>query len=220
MSESIDIMIVDDHVLFRAGLKMLLEKQSRLNVVCECDHIDVAMQYLNQFHISLVLMDISLPHTDGIKATRLIRQEHPSVKVIMLTMHNDEPYLVKALEAGASGYVLKEAAGTELISAIYTVFSGDMAIHPSMVKFLVNGTLKKNQEPEGGEARNQILTRREKEVLYYISMGYTNQEIAHILIVSVKTVEKHKANIMEKLNLTRRYQLVEYAFNHGIIIKK
>ncbi len=217
MSNQINIVIVDDHALFRAGLKMLLEKHSEFNVVCECDNFDMVMQIIPESAICLVLMDISLPGIDGIEATRRIKAENPSIKIIMLTMHNDEPYLVKALEAGASGYILKEAAGTDLISAIHTVLSGDMAIHPSMVKYLVNGTLKESKEPVASGAKNKLLTAREKEVLYYISMGYTNQEIADILIVSVKTAEKHKANIMEKLNLTRRYQLVEYAINHGLI---
>ncbi len=216
MSSLVHIIIVDDHALFRAGLKMLLEKQSEFNVVCECDNIDTVVQNLRESDISLVLMDISLPGMDGIEAARRIKEEFPSIKIIMLTMHNEEPYLVKALEAGASGYILKEAAGTDLISAIHTVLGGDIAIHPPMVKYLVNGTLKENKESAGG-AKNEILTEREKEVLNYISMGYTNQEIADILIISVKTVEKHKANIVEKLNLTRRYQLVEYAINHGII---
>jgi len=208
-------MLVDDHTLFRSGLRMLLEKQPDISVVSENANSTDAINALPETEVDLVLMDIGLPDIDGLEATRLIKEKHPNVKVIVLTMHNDEPYLLKALEAGASGYVLKEAASTELVSAIRTAMKGEMAIHTSMVKHLVSKAL--TGKTEAAAVTEGVLTNREREVLHYIGLGYTNREIADILIVSVKTVEKHKAHIMEKLNLKRRHQLVEYAIKKGVV---
>jgi two-component system, NarL family, response regulator NreC len=216
MSGKINIMLVDDHTLFRSGLKMLLEKQADLAVVSENACAADAIASVGKDGADLVLMDIGLPDINGLEATRLIKEQYPHIKILVLTMHNDEPYLLKALEAGASGYMLKEAASTELVSAIRTAMKGEMAIHTSMVKMLVNKALTGKPDTAGDET-DDILTNREREVLHYIGMGYTNREIADILIVSVKTVEKHKAHIMEKLNLKRRHQLVEYAIKNGFI---
>ncbi len=216
ITEKISIMLVDDHTLFRSGLKMLLEKQNDMAVVSENASATAAIQALAKEKADLVLMDIGLPDLDGLEATRLIKKQYPELKIIVLTMHNDEPYLLKALEAGASGYVLKEAASTELVSAIRSVMKGEMAIHTSMVKVLVSKALGGGSEPASGQ-KDAVLTKREKEVLHYVGMGHTNQEIADILIVSIKTVEKHKAHIMEKLNLRRRHQLVDYAIKNGYL---
>lgn len=214
--ETIRVAIVDDHTLFRSGLRMLLEKQEDITVTGELANAENITQFLEQQKTDVILMDISLPGIDGLEATQQIKKEYPETKVIILTMYNEEPYLFKALKANASGYILKEAASTELVSAIRTVASGETFIHPSLVKVLVDEAIdKKEDKTENG--KKEVLTEREKEVLHYISLGYTNQEIADKLIVSVKTVEKHKYNIMEKLNLNRRHELVQYAIKHGLV---
>jgi len=214
--QKIKVAIVDDHTLFRSGLKMLLEKQEDIVVTGELGSAENITQFLQQQQTDVILMDISLPGIDGLEATQLIKNEFPDAKVIILTMYNDEPYLFKALKANASGYILKEAASTELVSAIRTVASGETFIHPSLVKVLVEEAVDKKEE-KVENTKQDILTEREKEVLYYISLGYTNQEIADNLVVSVKTVEKHKYNIMEKLNLHRRHELVQYAIRQGLV---
>ncbi len=224
MNDAIKILIVDDHTLFRSGLKMLLEEESDMRVITDVASAEEALEVTKSNHVDLVLMDISLPGIDGLEATRQIKELRPDLKVLVLTMHDDEPYLIKALETGASGYLLKESATTELVSAIRKTMQGELIVHPSLVKVLIKevvgdkeGSEKDGPGKSGGGAGEDILTEREKEVLRYISLGYTNQEIADKLVVSVKTVEKHKYNIMEKLNLNRRYQLVNYAIEHGLL---
>ncbi len=214
-SKTVDVLLVDDHALFLSGIKALLEKEEIVGEVREAKSAEEALEMLNKYQVDVVLMDIGLPGMDGITATQFIKEKQPFIKIIMLTMHDDEPYLFKAMEANASGYILKEAASTELVSAIHDVMEGEIVIHPKLVKVLVKGARKESEgEVSGSE---NILTEREKEVLQYVCLGYTNQEIADLLIVSPKTVEKHKSNIMEKLNLTRRHELVRYALENGLV---
>ncbi len=213
----INVMMVDDHTLFRSGLKALLEKEEDIGSVVDTANAEEALEALEQHQVDVVLMDISLPGMDGLEATEHIKEKQPYVKIIVLTMYNDEPYLVKALEANASGYLLKEAASTELISAIRSVMEGEMVIPPSMVKALVSGTIKGKEGGNQGGHGEDPLTEREKEVLRYICLGYTNQEIAGLITVSTKTVEKHKSNIMDKLDVQRRHELVRYAIENKLV---
>ncbi len=221
-SEVIRVLVVDDHTLFRSGLKMLLEKEADMRVVADVASAEEALEMIKSNQLDMILMDIGLPGIDGLEATHRVKELIPEAKIIILTMYNDEPYLLKALEAGAAGYLLKETATTELVSAIRKAMQGELIVHPSLVKVLVNEVIgekgeSKDKGPHKNGKKNDILTEREKEVLKYISLGYTNQEIAENLVVSVKTVEKHKYNIMEKLNLSRRYQLVNYAIAQGLV---
>ncbi len=221
-------MLIDDHALFRSGLKMLLEEEKgEMKVTAEAAAAGEAIQLLEKEEVDVVLMDISLPDTDGLDATRLMKELKPELKIIILTMHDDEPYLIKALEAGASGYVLKEAASTELVSAVKTVMEGDITIYPKMVKTLVHEALREKKNGRGGQKGkgdngwgSETLTEREEEVLHYICRGHTNREIAEILHISVKTVEKHKEHIMQKLNLKRRHELIHYATEKGLLTFK
>ncbi len=218
MSSQVQIMIVDDHTLFRSGLKMLLQEETNLKVVAETATAEEALELLKGQAIDLILMDVTLKDMDGLEATKIIKQEYPNIKVIVLTMHNDEPYLMKALKAGASGYVLKEAATTELASAIRTVMEGEINIAPSLMTVLVNKAInEKPEQDKNSREKGGLLTEREKEVLHYICLGYTNKETSDILVISVKTVEKHKEHIMEKLQLKRRHQLIEYAIKEGLV---
>ncbi|MDW7739888.1 MAG: response regulator transcription factor [Bacillota bacterium] len=217
MSNLVQIMIVDDHTLFRSGLKKLLQIDNTVSVVAEAASASEALELLKTEAIDLILMDITLIDMDGLEATKLIKKEYPNIKIIILTMHKDEPYLMEALKAGATGYILKEAATTELATAIRAVMDGEITVAPSLMKVLVNKAINGNSEYENSNSKTGgILTTREIEVLKYICLGYTSQEAADILVISVKTVEKHKEHIMEKLNLKRRYQLIDYAIKEGL----
>ncbi|NLC11242.1 MAG: response regulator transcription factor [Firmicutes bacterium] len=219
MGDKTRILIVDDHTLFRSGLKALLEKEEDLVIVAEAENAEEAMKKLSEnSNINLILMDIGMPGTDGLETTCRIKKEYPEKKIIVLTMYDDEPYLLKAMESGASGYVLKEAATTELVNAIRTVMQGELAIQPSLIKILVENALGSSAGNEStSDKKEEVLTEREKEVLQHVALGYTNQQIADLLVVSVKTVEKHKAHIMEKLKLKERHQLVDYAIKKGML---
>lgn len=213
----IKVLLVDDHTLFRSGLKMLLEKEEDVVLTSDVPDAEQAMEVLQKEHIDVTLMDIGLPGIDGIEAAQRIKNDHPSVKILMLTMYKDEPYLLKSLKTNANGYLVKESASTELVSAIHRVMNEEIVIHPSLTKALVNEALSDKVEEEVSYPQKEKLSLREKEVLYYVCLGYTNQEIAENLMVSVKTVEKHKANIMQKVNVKKRYELIDYAIKQGLV---
>jgi len=198
-----------------SGLKALLEKEDDIAEIWEASDAEEALEIVDDNQVDVVLMDIGLPGMDGIKATEIIKEKQPFTKIIILTMHDDEPYLFKAMEANASGFILKEAASRDLVSAIQKVVEGEIIIHPTLVKVLVKGTWQNKGQDDSKE--DEILTEREQEVLRYICLGYTNQEIAELLVVSPKTIEKHKSNIMEKLKFKRRHELVRYAIEKGLV---
>lgn len=208
----IRILIADDHRILRAGLKSLLDDDPRLEVVGEAINGDEAVQKTGDLHPDIVLMDISMPGLDGLEATRRLLQKVPQTKVLILTMHNDSALVQEYLRAGVSGYILKQAAESELIDAIYAVWRGMIYIHPTLMNALVphnKDTLSRNNE---GEA----LTPRELDILRFLVRGYTNRQIADRLQISIRTVETHRANLMEKLNLHSRVDLVRYAAAHGL----
>ena len=198
-----------------SGLKALLEKEDDIAEIWEASDAEEALEIVDDNQVDVVLMDIGLPGMDGIKATEIIKEKQPFTKIIILTMHDDEPYLFKAMEANASGFILKEAASRDLVSAIQKVVEGEIIIHPTLVKVLVKGTWQNKGQDDSRE--DEVLTEREQEVLRYICLGYTNQEIAELLVVSPKTIEKHKSNIMEKLKFKRRHELVRYAIEKGLV---
>lgn len=211
----IKLMIVDDHQIVRAGLRMLLQAQPDMEIVGEVDTGREAVAKAKELAPDVVLMDISLPDIDGFEATRQIKRTLPNVAILALTMHESDEYFFKMLDAGASGYVPKKAAPTDLVSAIRIVHEGGVFLYPSVAKALVRDYMGR---VEGGEREAfDGLTDREREVLKLIADGLTNQEIAERLTISVKTVERHRANIMGKLNLHSRTELVKYAIRKGLI---
>lgn len=216
MGDKVRILLADDHAVLRAGLKALLNAEPDLAVVGEAANGAEAVREAGRLHPDVVLMDITMPGTDGLAATRLIRQQLPAVRVLVLTMHDNEEYLFKVLEAGGAGYVTKRAADTELIDAIRAVHRGDAFLHPSAAKRLIDDYLGRVGAGEEAESYAR-LTQREREVLRLIADGYTNQEIADQLIISVKTVETHRAHVLEKLGLRTRAELVRYARQKGLI---
>ncbi|MCI0477161.1 MAG: response regulator transcription factor [Anaerolineales bacterium] len=212
----IRLLMVDDHEIVRAGLRMLLQTQPDIEIVAEADNGRDAVARARELQPDIVLMDISLPDLDGFEATRQIKRALPKTAVLALTMHESDEYFFKMLQAGASGYVPKKAAPTDLVTAIRTVYEGGVFLYPALAKSLVRDYM--GRATEGNErAALDGLTEREQEVLKLIADGLTNQEIADKLTISVKTVERHRANIMGKLNLHSRTELVKYAIRKGLI---
>lgn len=210
---SIRVLIADDHAVLRAGLKLLLDAQPDIKVIAEAADGKEAVEKALACRPDVVLMDISMPGGGGLVATREIRHAHPKTQVLVLTMHNDESYLRQFLHAGAAGYVLKKAADTELVEAIRTVHRGDMFVYPSLVKALVAGEL--GRQPVDRDIEKEVLSEREREVLKLTALGYSHQQIADQLFLSVKTVETYKARVMDKLGLHSRVELVRYALSRG-----
>ncbi len=211
----IRVLIADDHAVVRLGVRMLLENENDIDIVGEAESASEAVNQAARLKPDVILMDIGLPDMSGIEATREIRRISPQTAVLALTIHEDEAYFFKMLEAGASGYVPKRAAPQELLIAIRSAARGDVYIYPSMAKLLVNDYLKSQSDEQPSMVNG--LTSREQEVLALIAEGYTNSQIAQALSISPKTVDRHRENIMSKLNLHSRVELVKYAIRKGII---
>jgi two-component system response regulator NreC len=210
---SLRILLADDHGVLRAGLRALLNAEEDLEVIGEAADGAQVLRLARQLKPDLVLMDISMPGTDGLEATRQLQAELPEVRVLLLTVHEDDGLLQEAIRSGASGYILKRAAESELINAIHVVDRGDIYVHPSMTRALFEEQ-HKNMPINTVEA---TLTLREIEVLKLIAQGHTNRQVGEILHLSMRTVESHRANLMAKLNLTSRVELVRYALKHGLL---
>jgi len=213
---TIRLMLVDDHAVVRSGLRMLLEGELDVQIVGEAGTASEAVNLTPNLSPDVILMDIGLPDMSGIEATRKIKELWPEVAVVALTIHEDEEYFFKMLEAGASGYVPKRAAPEELLSAIRIAASGEVYLYPSLAKLLVKDFVTHGQIEEKKTALNG-LTDRQQEVLAMLAEGATNAEIAEKLHISPKTVASHRENIMQKLNLHSRTELVKYAIRKGLI---
>jgi two-component system response regulator NreC len=215
MSE-IRLLLVEDHEVVRSGLRMLLEGQPDIVITCEASNGEEALALADQCNPDVVIMDITLPDISGIEVTRLMKEKHPDIAVVALTIHDDEEYFFQMLQAGASGYVPKRAAPEDLITAIRTVHNDEIYIYPSLAKSLVTDYLRRaSAEPE--ITQPEVLTPREHEVLELLAQGYSNDDIANKLIISKHTVARHRENLMRKLELHSRSDLVKYAIRKGII---
>jgi two-component system response regulator NreC len=212
---TIRLMLVDDHEVVRSGLRMLLASESDLDIIGEAGTAEEAIASILDLKPDVVLMDIGLPDKSGIEATKEIKAKLPDVAVVALTIHEDAEYFFKMLDAGASGYVPKRAAPEELVSAIQSAANGEVYLYPSMAKLLVRDYLAGDSEDK--EKQKDGLTEREHEVLILLAEGATNDEIGKKLVISPKTVARHRENIMHKLNLHSRTELVRYAIRKGII---
>jgi len=210
---SIRIVIADDHRILRAGLKTLLGTDINLEVVGEATNFEESIQRVDELHPDILLMDIGMPGMDGLEALPLLKKTAPETRILVLTMHEDSALVQAYVHAGASGYIIKRAAESELIDAIYAVWRGMIYIHPSMMRSLV----APHMEIPPAQFQPDKLTSREAEVLRLIVQGYTNRQIAVALSISVRTVETHRGNIMDKLNLHSRVDLVRYAAQHGLV---
>jgi two-component system response regulator NreC len=212
----IRLLLVDDHEVVRSGLKMLLENEADLEIAGEAGTGQDAMRSIDALEPDVVIMDITLPDISGIDATRRIKERHPDIAVVALTIHEDEQYFFQMLIAGASGYVPKRAAPQDLIAAIRAAHGGEMYIYPSLAKLLVEDFLSRSGDEETKAAMNG-LTPREQEVLSLLAEGKTNDEIADLLSISAHTVARHRENLMGKLGLHSRSELVKYAIRKGLI---
>ena len=210
------ILLVDDHAVVRSGLRMLLENERDVEIIGEAASAREAIEAAMRLKPNVILMDIGLPDLSGIDATRQIKKLAPDSAIVALTIHEDEEYFFKMLEAGATGYVPKRAAPEELLTAIRAAATGQVYLYPSLAKLLVRDFLSGGR-PTSGEHADSELTDREHEVLTYLAEGANNDEIAAALVISPKTVARHRENIMRKLNLHSRSELVRYAIRKGII---
>lgn len=212
----IKILLCDDHAVVRMGLKMLLNNHSDLEVIGEASEGNEGIQKSLELKPNVVVMDLSMPHgKDGLSATTELKKLLPETAILILTMHDDEEYLFRAIQAGASGCILKSAPHDELLSAIRSVAAGNAYLHPSATKRLMEEYI--GNAKNGNVDTFNLLSDREKEVLTLIAKGFSNKEIAEQLVISVKTVETHKGNLMEKLQMKTRPELVEIALKKGLL---
>jgi two-component system response regulator NreC len=212
---TISLLLVDDHAVVRSGLRLLLATEEDVEIIGEAGTAAEALVSTADLKPDVILMDIGLPDKSGIEVTSDIKAQFPDVAIVALTIHEDEEYFFKMLEAGASGYVPKRAAPEELLTAIRAAAQGEVYLYPSMAKLLVKDYLV--SEPVEEDSARKVLTDREHEVLTHLAEGESNEEIAKQLVISPKTVARHRENIMRKLNLHSRAELVRYAIRKGII---
>lgn len=214
--KKITVLLVDDHRLLREGIRSLLEKSGDVEVVGEASEGGEAVAKAQSLSPDVVLMDITMPGMNGLEATRQIKALRPNIKVLILSMHESNQYISQFLRSGASGYVLKDSAASDLVGAIQAVSQGDAFLYPSIARRLLEEYLQKAQAGEERESYDG-LTGREREVLRMIAEGRSNKEIADVLSLSVRTVQAHRANLMGKLHMHDRTELVRYAIRKGLI---
>ena len=208
------VVIADDHAIVRAGLRALIHAEIGLELIGEAAGGYEAIELVERHQPEILVLDISMPDLDGISVTRKLKQNFPKLNILILTLHEDEAMLKEAIKAGASGYILKRAAETELISAIQVILRGDMYVDPSMLRSLLGEPMPASPQHS---TRAETLTPRETEILKLIVDGFTNRQIGEHLNISIRTVEGHRANISDKLGLHSRLELVRYARQHGMI---
>ena len=212
----IKLLLVDDHAVVRSGLRMLLENEADLVLVGEAGSGKEALSLVPQLMPDVIIMDITLPDMSGIEVTQRLKQAYPNIAIVALTMHEDQQYFFEMLRVGASAYVPKRAAPDDLITAIRSAYRGDVYIYPSLGRLLVNDFI--SRAGEGDEKVTMTgLTQREQEVLSMLAEGKTNDEIASELVISPHTVARHRENLMGKLGLHNRSELVKYAIRKGLI---
>jgi DNA-binding NarL/FixJ family response regulator len=214
--KKIRVLIADDHALFREGIRALLSKYEDLEVTGEAADGKEAIDQVKKLRPDIVLMDIAMPGLGGLEATLELKKICPEVKILVLTQYANQEYLYRFLKAGVSGYVLKRAAGAELVSAIRSVHQGGTFLHPDVAPAVIEGYLGGLQTPQQ-EDTYETLTDREKQVLKLVAEGKTNKEIAEILTISVKTAMAHRANIADKLGIHNRAELIKFALQRGIV---
>jgi two-component system, NarL family, response regulator NreC len=209
---SIRVLVVDDHAIVRSGLRRVLDAEDDIETVAEAPNAERAVFEALESKPDVVLLDLVMPGKSGIEGMPALLQAVPEAKVLVLSMQDDPHYVREAFEAGASGYVLKEAADTEVVDAVRAVANGERYLHPALGASLVAA-----EAEERKRAESDPLSDREREVLKLLALGHTNQEIASLLFISVRTAETHRAHIMQKLGLSSRAELVRYALDQGLI---
>ncbi len=215
----IKVLLAEDHTIVRKGLCALLEKEVDINIVAEAENGREAIEKAQETKPDVVVMDIGMPILNGIEALRQLRKCCPEIKIIILTVHKNEEYILQALKFGASGYLVKKAAPSDLVAAIHEVHNGKSYLSTSISKTLIDEYLRQGVilSSNGKSYDEKELTSRQSEVLQLLAEGYTNREIAQILCVSIKTVETHRTQIKKRLNIKKTTGLVQYALQKGLI---
>jgi len=208
------ILIADDHALVRSGLKRVLDAKNDMEVVAEAEDGAEAVDKALKEDVDLAILDVSMPRMTGIQAAAELQKRRPELKTLMLSMHDSEQFLFESLKAGASGYVLKSGADTDIVDAVRRAMRGDSYLYPSAVTTLVRDYVDRGGR---GEEQFDVLTPRELEVLKLIAEAYTSKQIADALFISVKTVDRHRQNILDKLGMRDRVELTRYAIRRGLI---
>ncbi len=209
---TIRILLADDHAIMRDGIRALVDLHDDIEIVGEASEGREAIDKVQELEPDIVVMDIAMPGMDGLEATRRIKNKHPKVKVLILTQYNNREYILSAIKAGAAGYVPKRALGSDLIAALYAVHTGESFLYPSAAAALIEDYRQQAKvEPY------DRLTAREREILKLIAEGHTSREIAGMLFISLKTVQGHRAKIMEKLDIHNRTELIKYAMRKGLV---
>lgn len=214
MTDQTRVLIADDHTIVRSGVRLLLEAEPDIEVVGEALDGNEALVLVEVLRPNVVLMDIAMPGMDGLEATRRIKARWPDINVLVLTMHRTDEYFFEMLKAGASGYVLKSAETGELVNAVRVVARGEVYLYPTMAHHLVQDYLSR---VGGNAASDPSLSPREKEILKLLAEGYSGKEIAEKLVVSPSTVHTHRSNLMSKLGLSNRRELIQYARRRGML---
>jgi len=214
VSEQIRVLIADDHTIVRSGVRLLLETEPDIHVVGEALDGSEAIKLAEKLNPQVILMDITMPGIDGMEATRQIKALWPEIHVLVLTMHRSDDYFFEMLKSGASGYILKGSETSELIHAIRTVARGEVFLYPIMARKLVRDYL---ELVDGSDSAVPTLSPREKEILKLLANGFSNKEIAEKLVISLSTVHTHRNNLMKKLGLNSRHEIIQYARQRGII---
>ncbi|MBI3577917.1 MAG: response regulator transcription factor [Ignavibacteriales bacterium] len=219
--DKIRILLADDHALIRSGIATLLQGNADFSIIGEAKDGEEAVQKAKELSPDVVVIDLSMPKLSGVEATKIIKKKYPNIRVLVLTMHENEEYVYQILKSGAGGYVLKSAGKEELSAAIRAVARGEKFFSPRVSQIMAEGYLRRAEEDElKGRQDDAPLTRREKEILALVANGLTNQQIADQLYISPRTVDTHRTNIMQKLDIHDVVNLVRYAIEHGITTPK
>lgn len=215
----IKIILADDHSVLRTGLKLLLNNEPDMQVVGEASDGEQVLRLLEQEHAHVLLLDLSMPNMGGLECIREIKSRSITIKILVLTMYENDDYVVEVMQAGAMGYVEKNALDTELFQAVRAVAQGQRYLNPKKAQVLLNSLLSDAKQPQASDPYT-TLTFREREVLKYMARGYSLSQVAQLLCISVKTVDTHKTRMMEKLGFNEKSQLVDYALQHGLLATK
>lgn len=213
----VKILLVDDHTILRKGLAALLNEEARFSVIAEAEDGRSAIEKTRTLNPDVVILDISMPSLNGLETARQLKKERPQTKILILTMHDSEEYIINALKLGVSGYLIKRDAPDELINAINAAMKNEIFLPPSVSTKLVNNLMQKDIKIGEKEERFASLTPREREILQLIAEGSTNREIAEKLFISPKTVKAHRSNLMEKLDVHNTAEITQYAIMKGLI---
>lgn len=213
--KKIRIILVDDHQMFRDGVKAVLSDEENMEVISEVGNGNDLYELLNTLSPDLIITDISMPDISGIEVAKFVTENYPQIKVLILSMHSNEEFITKALGAGANGYLPKDTGMNELLEAINTIYKGDNYFNKEISDTILKSIINKSKT-EQKEKKGDLLTKREKEIISLVVDGLTNKEIAEKLFISIRTVDTHKNNIMQKLNLKSSVELVKYAIKNNL----